>query len=109
MNDYCPKCGEIETACNCPRPSPHVSDYERQEAEALSVTFIAIPGHREHRTPEADPPRYEVLSTGEKQLVMSQTPPRKVPSTGLKAKAKQNEKPTVLELYEEILTQPKLF
>jgi len=71
MNDYCPKCGEIQSACVC----PHVA----------------------------------VIETGEAQLVMAQTPPRKVLTTGLKAKAKQNEKPTVLELYEEIITQPKLF
>jgi hypothetical protein len=45
----------------------------------------------------------------ELQTLIPDTPQRKVPETGLKPKRVQTNKPTLLEVYEEEVKQPKLF
>ncbi len=62
------------------------------------VIACACPGH----------PAIDYTQAGA-QYMIPDAPTRKVPTTGLKPKVKQKETPTVLELYEEIITQPKLF
>ncbi len=43
------------------------------------------------------------------QYMIPDAPTRKVPTTGLKPKRPQTEKPTLLEIYETEQQQPKLF
>lgn len=89
--DYCPICSEIDTACNC-------------------YPLRAIPRHDDDASaPEVEHPRIEIIATGEKQCVIAETPARTIPSGPLKPKRPQTEKPTLLELYEGIISQPKLF
>ena len=53
-------------------------------------------------------PRIEQTEAGA-QTVIAETPQRKVPETGLKPKKAQTNKPTLLEVYQEEVKQPKLF
>lgn len=81
LDRYCKVCGEA-------KPTPvEVSAYERSEADQVRIDMTA-----------AGP-----------QYVIPDAPPREVPTTGLRAKRKQTERPTLLELYESEQKQIKLF
>lgn len=78
---------------------------EKQDEMLASITAAAQPGAQ---VGPFTVPRFELTKAGP-QAVVPGTPGRVVPDAPLRAKRKQSEKPTLLELYEAEISQGKLF
>ncbi len=87
MDKYCPQCGEVNW-CACAKLYAESQEIYRERIKnQVSIDYT-----------ESGP-----------QYMIPDAPTRKVPTTPLKPKRPQTEKPTLLEMYEEEIKQPKLF